>query len=94
MLRVGIKIYDESHLYFDNTMMIDNFSDVWKTYYLTATPMRSDREEDRIYQRCYEKVPKLSLFDEEKDPHTEYISIHFNSNPTPYDINGCQNMYG
>ena len=94
MLRIGIKIYDESHLYFDNTMMIDNFSDVWKTYYLTATPMRSDRDQDRIYQRSYEKVPKLSLFDEDKDPHTEYISIHFNSNPTPFDISACQNMYG
>jgi hypothetical protein len=75
-------------------MMIDNFSDVWKTYYLTATPMRSDRDQDRIYQRSYEKVPKLSLFDEDKDPHTEYISIHFNSNPTPFDISACQNMYG
>ena len=94
LLRVGIKIYDESHLYFENTMMIDNFSDVWKTYYLTATPMRSDRDQDRIYQRCYEKVPKLSLFDEENDPHTEYISIHFNSKPTPFEINDCHNMYG
>lgn len=93
-LKIGIKIFDESHLYFDNTMMIDNFTNVWKTYYLTATPMKSNVYEDRIYKRCYEKVPKISMFDEDKDPHTKYLAIFFNSRPDPMQISSCLNIYG
>ena len=93
-LKIGIKIFDEAHLYFDNTMMIDNFTDVWKTYYLTATPMKSNINEDKIYKRCYEKVPKISMFDEDNDPHTEYLAIFFNSRPNPMQISDCQNAYG
>ena len=93
-LKIGIKIFDESHLYLDNTIMIDNFTNTWKTYYLTATPMKSDTNEDKIYQRLYEKVPKISMFDQDNDPHTEYLAIHFNSHPNPLQISDCQNVYG
>lgn len=93
-LKIGIKIYDEAHLNFDSICMIDFFSDVWKTYYLTATPMRSDNREDFIYQISFKNVPKISLFDEDNDPHTEYIAILFNSHPQAIDINQCQNAYG
>ena len=74
--------------------MIDNFTNTWKTYYLTATPMKSDTNEDKIYQRLYEKVPKISMFDQDNDPHTEYLAIHFNSHPNPLQISDCQNVYG
>lgn len=93
-LKIGIKIYDEAHLYFDNICMIDFYTDVWKTYYLTASPMRSDRFEDYIYQEAFRTVPKIDLYDEQNDPHTEYIAIKFNSHPTPKDISRCQNPYG
>lgn len=93
-LKIGIKIFDEAHLYFENTVMIDNFTDVWKTYYLTATPMKSNINEDKIYKRCYEKVPKISMFDEDNDPHTEYLAIFFNSRPNAMQISDCQNAYG
>lgn len=85
-LKIGIKIYDEAHLYFNNILMIDFFTDVWKTYYLTATPIKSDRYEDRVYKQSYKTVPKISLFDEENDPHTDYIAIKFNSHPTPLEV--------
>lgn len=94
LLKIGIKIYDEAHLYFDNICMIDFFSDVWKTFYLTASPSRSDFWENKIYQRAFKTVPKINLFDEENDPHTEYIALKFNSHPRPQDISNCQNQYG
>ena len=94
ILKIGCKIYDEAHLYFDNICMIDFFTDVWKTYYLTATPIRSDNKEDFIYQIAFKNVPKLSLFNEETDPRTEYIAILFNSHPSPMDISDCQGVYG
>ena len=93
-LQVGIKVYDEAHLYFDNMCKIDYHSNTRKTLYLTATPARSSREENLIYQLYFKNVPSISLFDEENDPHVNYVAVHFSSHPTPYDINQCKNQYG
>ena len=93
-LEVGVKIYDEAHLWFDNICMIDFFTDVAKTYYLTATPIQSDFFNNRIYQTAFKTVPSIDLFDEDKDPHTSYISMLFNSHPKPTDISACTNRYG
>ena len=92
--KVGLKIYDESHLYFDNTLMVDFYSNTKKTVYLTATPARSDKDENRVYQLAFKNVPKIDLFNEETDPHTKYIAIHYNSRPNPQQISSCRNAYG
>ena len=93
-LKIGVKIYDEAHLWFDNICMIDFFTDTYKTFYLTATPIQSDYFDNRIYQAAFKTVPSIDLFDEDKDPHTKYISILFNSHPRPQDIQECANVYG
>jgi hypothetical protein len=93
-LRCSLKIFDEAHLYFDNMMKIDYHSNTRKTLYLTATPARSDRNENDIYQLYFKNIPSISLFDENKDPHVNYFAIHFNSHPSPADIVKCKNSYG
>ena len=93
-LQCSMKVYDEAHLYFDNMVKIDFHSNTKKTLYLTATPQRSSREEDQIYQLYFKNVPSISLFNEDTDPHVNYISIHFNSHPSPIDIQKCKNQYG
>lgn len=93
-LGIGIKIFDEAHRYPDNIFLIDCFTDVWKTYYLTATPILSDPHENTIYQRSYKRIPKINLFDAKKDPRTEYVAILFNSHPSPIDLDRCVNVYG
>ena len=94
VMRIGIKFYDEAHQNFDNMMMIDFFSDVYKTYYITATPMRSNQDENRIYQTAFKNVPAIDLFHGDTDPHTAYIAIRYNSRPEPYVISDCKNKYG
>ena len=93
-LRCSMKIYDEAHLYFDNICKIDFHTNTKKTIYLTATPERSNEEENTIYQLYFKNIPSISLFDEETDPHVNYIAMHFNSHPRPIDINHCKNQYG
>ena len=94
-LKIGIKIYDEAHKYFENICTIDFITNTWKTYYLTATPMKSDKGQNRIYQAAFHTVPKISLYDEETDPHTKYLAILFNSHPKPYEIDNCMDRnYG
>lgn len=93
-LKCGMKVYDEAHLYFDNICKIDYHSNTKKTLYLTATPQRSNADENNIYQLYFKNIPSIDLFDEELDPHTHYMAIHFNSHPTPYDIKNCKGGYG
>ena len=94
ILGIGIKIFDEAHLNFENILLIDFYTNVFKTYYVTATPKRSDYREDRIYQLSIKNVPFVDLFDENNDPHTDYVAIKWNSRPTPSQISACRNMYG
>lgn len=93
-LGIGIKIYDEAHLDFQNLCMIDYFTNVWRTYYLTATPGKSNDDENKIYKLSFKNVPSIDLFDENNDPHTKYIAVFFNSKPTPGQISSCKNKYG
>ena len=93
-LKIGIKIYDEAHLNFDNMCMIDFFTNVYKTYYLTATPSRSQTDENKIYQTAFKNVFAIDLFHQDKDPHTHYIAMRYLSRPEPQIISKCKNKYG
>ena len=93
-LKIGIKVYDEAHQNFDNILRIDFHTNTYKNLYLTATPKRSDRNEDQIYQLAFKNTPKIDLFKEDTDPHTQYMAIHFNSKPSPLIISKCKNKFG
>ena len=94
VLGIGIKFIDEAHTNFNNMLMIDFFTNVFKSYYVTATPARSSWAENKIYQLSIKNIPDIDLFDENNDPHTDYIAIKYNSHPSAYDINYCKNAYG
>lgn len=91
---IGVKFYDEAHLNFDNMFQIDCYSNTYITYYLTATPGRSDYAEDFIFGLYFKNVPSIDLFNQDTDPHTKYAAIRFNSNPTPIEVSKCKNNYG
>lgn len=93
-LGIGLKFFDEAHTHFENMLMIDYFTNVFKTYYVTATPGRSNWRENRIFQLSIKNVPGIDLFDENNDPHTDYIAIKWNSRPSPQHISACKNKYG
>lgn len=93
-LKIGIKIFDEAHMNFQNMAMIDFFSNVYKTYYLTATAMRSDPRENQIYQTSMKNVLSIELFDQKNDPHSDYLSILYNSKPEAQIVSFCKNKYG
>lgn len=95
-LGIGIKFFDEAHQNFQNMALIDFATrDVWRTYYITATPHRSDKREDIIFKLYTKNVPSIDMFNPDVDPHTEYIAIKYNSCPKPADVNACKNsVYG
>lgn len=93
-LGIGIKIYDECHLNFDNMSMIDFHTNTHTTLYLTATLARSDFEENRVYELYFNGVPSIDLFHSDEDPHTKYVGIKYNSHPSPIQIQNCYSAYG
>ena len=93
-LRVGIKIYDECHLALDTMSKIDFYTNTYKTYYVTATPARSNEGENIIFGYYFKNVPAIDLFDEVNDPRTRYIAFKYNSHPTAQEISSCKNSYG
>ena len=92
-LGIGMKFFDEAHLNFENMFYIDCFTNTFKSYYLTATMGRSDREQDSIFQLYFAGTPSIDLFDKDVDPHTKYVAIKYNSHPSPMDIQYCRNAY-
>lgn len=92
--QIGIKFFDEAHLNFDNMFQIDCYSNTFMTYYLTASPGRSNLSEDMIFKLYFKNVPSIDLFNQDEDPHTKYAAIRFNSNPNPIEASRCKNNYG
>jgi superfamily II DNA or RNA helicase len=93
IIRVGYKFYDEAHTNFSNMLQIDFYTSVYKSFYLTATPARSNNEEDKIYQASFKNVLAIDLF-HKSDPHTHYIAMRYNSRPPAYVISNCKGKYG
>lgn len=82
-LGIGIKVFDEAHLFFKNTLLIDFFSNCRFTIYLTATFGRSDKREAYLYNDAFANVYRFgeetSTYSD-KVRHTIYIPVFFNSN--------------
>lgn len=96
-IRVGIKVYDEAHKFFSKCLMVDFFSNVEKTFYLTATFGRSVYDEDRIYKEAYSSVYRFgeeTYTYEEKRKHIVFVPIFYSSNASDYEISKTKTKYG
>ena len=96
-IRVGIKVVDESHKFFENSLMIDFFSNVYRSYYLTATFTRSDPKEVKIYKLAYSSLYRFGeeTFNyEEKRKHIVFVVVYYHSKPSLQQLNSMSTGYG
>lgn len=96
-MRVGIKIYDEAHLEFQNIVKIDCYTDTKYTYYLTATFGRSNINENFVYNMCFKSIPKYEQRTKDEydgKRYINYMAVFYKSNPTLLNINNLKNKYG
>lgn len=87
-LGIGLKIYDEAHVEWKSIIDIDLSTNVGKTVYLTATPSRSNRSENYVYQNVFNSLHIFGLankYNEEKIYH-KIVYVKFNTKPTLDDI--------
>lgn len=93
-IKVGQCFIDEAHRNFDNICKINAHVNVYKTYFITATPNRSSERENKIYQLAIKNIPAISLYNPDKDKHTNYIAIKWSSCPSPQQKSNMFNVYG
>lgn len=100
-LHIGLKIIDEAHLYFRDTLLMDFLFNVKRNVYLTATDGRSSKDEDAIFRHAFSKAVfyrKISIATEKKHPDkwVEYITIDIDTKcPAAvykYRVNGGRGM--
>lgn len=84
-LRVGIKVYDESHMEFGNILLIDFFSNTKRTWYLTATFDRSDKTESVCFKRAFQSVEAYGDLEsaEVVRKHVIFHKVSFSSRINP-----------
>ena len=84
-IKVGIKVYDESHMEFGNILLIDFFSNTRRTWYLTATFDRTDKSESVCFKRAFSSVSNFGYNEsiEIVEKHVVYHVVNINSHIDP-----------
>jgi len=92
---IQLKIIDEAHTSFNTIVNIDCFSEITKTYYMSASPSRSDKDEKRIYNRVFLNVPKHgSKLKTKEQNHIIPLILQFKSTPTYEQLRAIKTRYG
>lgn len=83
-LGIGLKIIDEAHLEFRDTLFMDFCFNVKRNLYLTATGGRSDREENSIFKHVFSSAkyykPSALLLEGVPRKWVNYVTVALNSN--------------
>lgn len=92
----GVKIVDEAHINFSNTLMEDYFTNVAMNYYVTATPKRTSNKQAALYKMAFSNSYKFgSITDyEHRRKHVHFITTFYHSSPTEYDMRMCSTARG
>lgn len=82
-LSIGLKIIDEAHLEFKDTILMDFCFNVKRNLYLTATDGRSAKEENTIFHHVFSNAtyykPSALLSEGVPKKWVEYISVSVNT---------------
>lgn len=94
-LKIGLKIFDEAHIEFENLINIDLYTNVKKTFYLTANFERSDYKENKLFTLCFKNVLQYGKQEtQKKKKHINYLSVLYDSRPSVTDQMSIKTFYG
>ena len=99
-LGIGLKIIDEAHLEFRNTLTMDAVMNVKRNIYMTATNARSAKEENAIFKYAFSNTifykESTTLTDNRPKKWVDYITVCVNTHCKPniyhYRVVGSKNM--
>ena len=86
-LGIGVKVIDEAHLEFKDILLLDIVCNVKRNIYLTATPGRSQREENAIYWKVFNSAtfyaPSSELNNNAPNKWMDYVTVRMSSDCKP-----------
>ena len=83
-----IKIVDEVHRDLKAQSMIEALCNFRMNYYLSASPGRTDRKEDRIFHALYYNLPKFGgTFERQDEKHINVLIKKYFFTPNPKQVN-------
>lgn len=88
-LKIGVKVYDEAHVMWENIFFIDGYTNTERTFYLTGTPGRSNANEDKLYQNCFQDVMRYGQGLKTNENYIIVNYISYNSHPSFNDQASC-----
>lgn len=84
-LKIGVRVFDESHVEFGNICRINSLSNVQYTIYLTATPSRSNFNDNSLYGKVFKKIPYFNGKELSQANYHTVILYPMNTKP-PLDV--------
>lgn len=92
---IGIKIFDEAHMEWRNIFNIDMYTDIKYNIYLTATPSRSNYNENIVYKNMFNEVMVYGLEEKKDDPlYHRIVYYSWNSHPNTKNQVDMVNNHG
>lgn len=99
-LGIGMKIIDEAHLEFRDTLLMDAVMNVKRNLYLTATSGRSSQDENAIFRHVFKNATfykqSSALNDNRPKKWVDYVTIAVNTHCKPaiyqYRVAGGKGM--
>ena len=88
---IGLHISDESHLELRSLLRFSMMTNIRETFYLTATPKRTDWKEDILLKT---QLPIHNAFVLVSKPRLLSIQLSFNSGPNEIDVRKSKNIRG
>lgn len=93
-LGIGIRIFDESHVNFGNICKINALSNVEYSIYLTATPGRSNFNDDNLYGKVFRNVKFFNGKDISQNKYHTVVLYPMHTHPTVEDKMSIRTRYG
>lgn len=93
-LGIGVRVFDESHVEFGNICKINALSNVEYTFYLTATPSRSNFNDNSLYAKIFKSIPYFNGKDLSEEKYHTVILYKMNTHPSFDDKLGVRTQYG
>ena len=93
-LGIGIRIFDEAHVEFGNICRINSLSNVEYTIYLTATPSRSNFNDNSLYAKIFRKVPYFNGKEMSGEKYHTVVLYRYDSCPSFEDKISVRTKYG
>ena len=81
-LKIGIRVFDESHVNFGNICKINSLSNIEYTIFLTATPSRSNFNDNSLYAKVFKNIPYFNGKDMAHEAYHTVIFYPINTKPS------------